>query len=90
MPIVLLASAAILASAACNAEKAQTSGSDRVRADRSRSRRPTNGDWSEMVSETPEGGFLMGNPNADGEAGRIGSMTCPHCAEFDEAGRPSR
>ena len=47
---------------------------------------PNNGDWSEMVSETPEGGFVMGNPNAPVKLVEYGSMTCPHCAEFEEAG----
>jgi protein-disulfide isomerase len=47
---------------------------------------PQGGDWSKMVSATPEGGFLMGNPNAAVKLIEYGSMTCPHCAEFDEAG----
>jgi protein-disulfide isomerase len=43
-----------------------------------------NGDWSAVVTETPEGGFLMGNPNAKVKLVEFGSMTCPHCREFDE------
>jgi len=43
-----------------------------------------NGDWSALVTETPEGGFLMGNPNAKVKLVEFGSMTCPHCREFDE------
>ena len=46
---------------------------------------PNNGDWSTVVSETAEGGFLMGNPQAPVKLVEFGSMTCPHCAEFDEA-----
>ena len=45
---------------------------------------PKNGDWSSVFSETAEGGFLMGNPNASVKLVEFGSMTCPHCAEFDE------
>jgi hypothetical protein len=39
-----------------------------------------------IVSATPEGGFVMGNPNAKVKLVEFGSMTCPHCAEFDEKG----
>jgi len=45
---------------------------------------PKDGDWSAVVSQTAEGGFLMGNPNAAVKVVEFGSMTCPHCAEFDE------
>jgi protein-disulfide isomerase len=47
---------------------------------------PKDGDWSKIVTATPEGGFLMGNPNAKVRLVEFGSMTCPHCAEFDETG----
>ena len=50
----------------------------------SRSPPPNNGDWTTIVAQTPEGGFLMGNPNAKVKLVEFGSMTCPHCAEFDE------
>ena len=49
---------------------------------------PNGGDWSQMVTETPEGGFLMGNPQAKVKVVEHGSMTCSHCAEFAEAGEP--
>ena len=45
---------------------------------------PKDGDWTTVVSQTAEGGFLMGNPNAAVKVVEFGSMTCPHCAEFDE------
>jgi len=47
---------------------------------------PEGGDWSKAISATPAGGFLMGNPNAPVKLVEYGSMTCPHCAEFDEVG----
>ena len=47
---------------------------------------PANGDWTTIVTATPEGGFLMGNPNAKVRLVEYGSMTCPHCAVFEEAG----
>lgn len=47
---------------------------------------PKSGDWSEIVTPTPAGGFLMGNPTAPIKLVEYGSMTCPHCREFDEKG----
>ena len=47
---------------------------------------PNNGDWSTVVTKTAEGGFVMGNPNAKVKLVEFGSMTCPHCAEFEEQG----
>ncbi len=46
---------------------------------------PNGGDWTTVVAQTPEGGFVMGNPNAPVKLVEFGSMTCPHCREFDEA-----
>jgi protein-disulfide isomerase len=46
-------------------------------------------DWSLVVSPTPAGGFVMGNPNAKVKLVEYGSMTCPHCAHFDEDSVPS-
>jgi protein-disulfide isomerase len=47
-----------------------------------------NGDWTQGVSATPAGGFVMGNPNAPVKVIEFASMTCPHCAEFSETGAP--
>lgn len=81
---LFLASAALLATA-CNAEKGatNTSGPEVTAA---AVPAPNNGDWSTMVTKTPEGGFLMGNPDAKVKLVEFGSMTCPHCAEFEEQG----
>jgi protein-disulfide isomerase len=46
------------------------------------------GDWTQMVAKTPEGGFRMGNPNAPVKLVEYGSLSCPHCAEFEEQGAP--
>jgi protein-disulfide isomerase len=45
-------------------------------------------DWSLVVSATPAGGFVMGNPRAKVKLVEYGSMTCPHCAHFDEDSMP--
>ena len=45
-------------------------------------------DWTRVVRTTPAGGFVMGNPNAKVKLVEYGSMTCPHCKRFDDAGVP--
>ena len=81
---LFLASAALLATA-CNAEKgaSNTSGPEVTAAPVPA---PNNGDWSTIVTKSAEGGFIMGNPNAKVKLVEFGSMTCPHCAEFEEQG----
>ena len=49
---------------------------------------PAGQDWTQVVTQTPEGGMLMGNPNAPVKLVEYLSLTCPHCAEFAEAGFP--
>ena len=51
----------------------------------SRSRRsplpPGNRGSRKTASETPEGGFVIGNPNAPLKLVEYGSLTCPACAD---------
>lgn len=47
-----------------------------------------NGDWTQSVAKTPEGGFRMGNPNAPVKLVEYGSLSCSHCAEFERDGAP--
>jgi protein-disulfide isomerase len=78
-------SIAAFAVTACNAEKsgdAAATSSGPVKAVPP----PNGGDWTTVVAATPEGGFVMGNPNATVKIVEFGSMTCPHCREFDETG----
>ena len=83
---LFLASAA-LAATACNAEKGSNAATDKgPEVTAAAVPAPNNGDWSSIVTKTPEGGFLMGNPNAKVKLVEFGSMTCPHCAEFDHQG----
>jgi protein-disulfide isomerase len=46
---------------------------------------PNNGDWTQVVQETPDGGYRMGNPDAPVKLVEYASISCPHCAEFSEA-----
>lgn len=50
---------------------------------------PNNGDWTQTIVKTPEGGFRMGNPEAPVKLVEYGSLSCPHCAEFEEQGAPA-
>jgi protein-disulfide isomerase len=47
---------------------------------------PNNQDWTQVVSQTPEGGFRMGNPDAPVRLIEYASLTCPHCRDFSMQG----
>src|SRR5258708_36776755 len=47
---------------------------------------PKGGDWTQTVSLTPDGGMLMGNPDAKVKLIEYGSLTCPPRREFDGKG----
>ena len=38
--------------------------------------------WRDTVTETPQEGYLVGNPNAPIKLVEFGSLTCPTCAAF--------
>ncbi len=46
---------------------------------------PEGQEWVDMAMETPEGGFLIGNPDAPIKVMEYASHTCSHCADFSEA-----
>jgi protein-disulfide isomerase len=48
-----------------------------------------NGDWTQVVVETPEGGMRMGNPDAPVKIVEFASLTCSHCATFSKEGEPA-
>lgn len=43
---------------------------------------PAGTNWSETVNVTPEGGYVMGNPDAPVKFLEYASLTCPHCRDF--------
>lgn len=43
-------------------------------------------DWRSTVAATADGGIAIGNPKAKVSLVEYGSMTCPHCREFAQAG----
>ncbi len=81
MKKLILATTALLLVTACGkgADKAASSseGGAAVAA-------PAGTKWSETVSQTADGGMLMGNPNAPVKLIEYGALTCSHCAEFAE------
>ena len=46
---------------------------------------PAGKKWQEVVSRTPEGNYVMGNPDAKVKLIEYGSLTCSHCADFSKA-----
>ena len=45
--------------------------------------------WTDVVTVNPEGGYVMGNPQAPVKVLEYGSLSCPHCAAFAEQGYPT-
>lgn len=48
---------------------------------------PAGTSWSTTFAETPDGGVLMGNPNAAIKLIEYGALSCPHCAHFSKESR---
>lgn len=46
---------------------------------------PAGTDWTATVTQTADGGFLLGNPDAPVKLVEYASLTCPACASFSEA-----
>lgn len=82
---LLALSAAALALAGCNkgADNATTPAKGATAAAVAP---PAGQDWTQVVSQTDAGGFVMGNPNAPVKLVEYLSLTCPHCKEFAETG----
>ena len=83
--ITLACALAALAVAGCNKQEAGKN--EPVKLEQIKP--PAGGDWTDVVSATPAGGFVMGNPNAKVKLVEYGSMTCPHCKAFDDEGVPT-
>ena len=47
---------------------------------------PAGQQWFDVVATTPEGGWLVGNPDAPIKLIEYGSLTCPACAAFSQGG----
>ncbi len=49
---------------------------------------PAGAKWADTVTVTPEGGFMIGNPDAPLKLIEYASHTCGHCATFAQTGKP--
>jgi len=49
---------------------------------------PAGAQWADTVTVTPEGGYMIGNPDAPLKLVEYASHTCGHCADFAAAGTP--
>lgn len=47
---------------------------------------PAGKTWAEVTATTPEGGYVIGNPQAPIKVIEFGALSCSHCAEFSEKG----
>jgi len=82
--LFLVSAVAVVAIAGCNSKPGDAKTNESVKWEQVAP--PKGGDWTMVVNATPAGGFMMGNPNAKVKLVEFGSMTCPHCAEFEEQG----
>ncbi|WP_086616878.1 thioredoxin domain-containing protein [Erythrobacter tepidarius] len=48
---------------------------------------PPGKSWTEIVTVTPEGGYMIGNPDAPLKLVEFASHTCSHCAHFAVTGK---
>lgn len=80
---ILTCAAALLALAACNKKQGNETATN-VPAHYAEVKPPAGGDWTQVINPAPDGGVMMGNPNAKVHLIEIGSLTCPHCQHFEE------
>lgn len=80
----VLAVTTVMAAGACDAKKSHMTAKPTAGAVTAMT--APHGDWSQVTTASPAGGFIMGNPNAKVKLVEFGSLTCPHCAEFDKVG----
>ena len=86
-PSVFLACAvAVVAIAGCNSKQGDAATNAPVKLEQIAP--PKGGTWADVVNPTAAGSYVMGNPNAKVKLVEYGSLTCPHCREFDEKGVP--
>lgn len=77
-----LATAALALSLAACSEKGADNASAPSGAPVAAVAAPAGTTWADTVATTPDGGFVMGNPNAKVKVIEFASYTCSHCADF--------
>ena len=78
--LALLAVPLVLGLAACGKgdDAAKTSGGEPI----AKIAAPAGKAWTDVVSKTPEGAYLVGNPEAPIKLTEFGALSCSHCADF--------
>lgn len=79
--IALLSSLGALALAGCGDAKTDPAKEQEVIA---KVASPAGKIWSQTVATTPDGGYVMGNPDAPIKIVEFASITCSHCADFSK------
>jgi protein-disulfide isomerase len=81
----LACAAALIALTACNSKKGnESAGTSNAPVHYANVKPPAGGTWADVINPTPDGGVMMGDPNAKVHLIEIGSLTCPHCQHFEE------
>lgn len=80
----LACAVALIALAGCNAKQTNEAATSNAPVKYENVKPPAGGDWTQVINQTPDGGVMMGNPNAKVHLIEIGSLTCPHCQHFEE------
>lgn len=86
LALTTLAASAALALAACGSKDETAPGAAPTGGPVASVAAPAGKMWSDVVSATPGGGMLMGNPNAPLKLVEYGSLSCPHCAKLANEG----
>lgn len=81
----LVSVTALIALAACNQGASNTT----VAAPVAGATPPAGKAWVDVVTVTPDGGVMQGNPNAPVKLVEYGSRTCGVCARFSAEGMPA-
>lgn len=76
----LVSLAVALALGGCG--QSETAGSDVQRDAVAKAAAPEGSSWSQTITETADGGFVMGNPEAPVTLVEYGALTCVHCKDF--------
>jgi protein-disulfide isomerase len=81
---ILACATAALALAGCHSKQSNQSATDNAPVHYANVKPPAGGTWADVINPTPDGGVMMGDPNAKVHLIEIGSLTCPHCQHFEE------
>lgn len=78
-----LATCGALALASCGSDDAVAPGEQRAVV--AKVAAPAGQKWSQVITATDDGGFVMGNPDAPIQFVEYGALTCSHCRDFAAA-----